>query len=109
MGGAPEFLVNSVQAITEDGTLVAASFGGSQLGPLVSGAGKVVIVAGAQKVVPDLATAFRPIEAHSYPLEDARLQVAYNGYRSAINKLIVINADLPGRIRVIMVRELVGN
>jgi hypothetical protein len=109
LASAPDVMVNSVQAITEDGRLVAASFGGSQLGPLVSGAGAVIIVAGAQKIVPDLATAFKRIEAYSYPIEDARLQVAYNGYRSAINKLVVINAEMGKRISVIIVRELVGN
>jgi LUD domain len=109
LSSAPDIMVNSVQAITEDGRLVAASFGGSQLGPLVSGAGKVIIVAGAQKIVPDLATAFQRIEAYSYPIEDARLQVAYHGYRSAINKIVVVNAEMGSRISVIIVRELVGN
>jgi hypothetical protein len=108
LGAAPNFFVNSVNAVTEDGKLVMASFGGSQLGPLVAGAGRVILVVGAQKVVPDLATAFRRIEEYAYPLEDVRLQMAFNGYRSAINKLVVINGDFPGRITVILVREALG-
>ena len=37
-------------ALTEDGSLLIASASGSQLGPLVSGAGRVILVIGAQKM-----------------------------------------------------------
>ena len=108
LGAAPDFQINSVQAVTEDGSIVVASFGGSQLGPIVSGAGRVVLVAGAQKVVPDLASAFRRIEEYSLPTEDVRLQEAY-GRHSAVNKMLVLNAEfIPGRVTVILVRQPVG-
>jgi hypothetical protein len=108
LGSAPDIQINSVQAVTEDGRLVVASFGGSQLGPIVSGAGKVILVVGAQKIVPDLDTAFRRIEEYNLPIEDVKLQAAY-GIHSAINKLLVINAEVaPSRITVILVREPVG-
>ncbi len=107
LGAAPDVFVNSVHAVTEDGRLVVASFGGSQLGPIVSGAGRVILVVGAQKIVPDLATAFQRIEEYSYPLEDERLQ-GLMGLHSQINKLIVVNADFPGRITVVLVREPLG-
>jgi LUD domain len=108
LGAAPDFQVNSVQAVTEDGRMLVASFGGSQLGPIVSGAGRVILVAGAQKVVPDLATAFRRVEEYSYPIEDARLQEAF-GRHSAANKLVILNGEIaPGRTTVILVRQPVG-
>ena len=47
-------MLGSVHAVTEAGSLVAASMGGSQLGPYVSGAGKVILVVGTQKIVADL-------------------------------------------------------
>ena len=43
-------------ALTEGGPLLIASASGSQLGPLVLGAGHVILVIGAQKIVPDVAT-----------------------------------------------------
>jgi hypothetical protein len=109
LGAAPDFQVNSVQAVTEDGRMVVASFGGSQLGPIVSGAGRVILVAGAQKIVPDLATAFRRVDEYSYPREDVRLQEAY-GRHSAVNKMLILNGEIaPGRTTVILVRKPVGD
>ena len=108
LGAAPDVQINSVQAVTEDGRMVVASFSGSQLGPIVFGAGRVILVVGSQKVVPNLATAFRRVEEYSYPIEDVKLQEAY-GRRSAINKMVVLNAELqPGRTTVILVGEPVG-
>jgi hypothetical protein len=37
MGAAPDFVVGSVHAVTEDGSLLIVSASGSQLGPLASG------------------------------------------------------------------------
>ncbi len=51
---APDVMLGSVHAVTETGSLVAASMSGSQLGPYVSGAGRVILLVGTQKIVPDL-------------------------------------------------------
>src|SRR5450759_3791851 len=107
LGAAPDFQLNSVHAVTEDGRMVTASATGSQLTPMAFGAGRLILVAGAQKVVPDLATAFRRVEEYSYPMEDARAQAAY-GAHSAVRKLLVLNSDSPGRTTVILVREPLG-
>src|SRR5207249_7926346 len=47
---SPEVMLGSVHAVTETGSLVAASASGSQLGPYASGAGKVILVVGTQKI-----------------------------------------------------------
>lgn len=108
LGAAPDVWLNSAHAVTEDGSIVIASFGGSQLGPIVAGAGKVVFAIGAQKIVPDLATALGRVEEYSYPLEDARLRAAY-GIPSAINKIVILNGEVvPGRISVVLIREAIG-
>src|SRR4051794_36616525 len=72
---SPQVVVGSVHAVTEDGQLVIASASGSQLSAYSFGSGQVIWVVGAQKVVPDLATAFERIKRYSYPLEDARARV----------------------------------
>jgi hypothetical protein len=105
---APDYFLSSVQAVSEDGRLVLASFGGSQLGPIASGAGQVILVVGVQKIVPDLAAAFERIEHYSLPREDARL-MALRGVKSATNKLLVLNGELAGRIVVILVGESLGD
>ena len=108
LGAAPDVQINSVPAVTEDGRMVVASMTGSQIGPIAFGAGRVILVVGAQKIVPDLATAFRRVEEYSYPIEDAKMQATF-GRHSAINKILVLNAEFaPGRMTVILVREPVG-
>src|SRR3981081_4135543 len=48
LGAAPDVMLGSVHAVTETGSLLAASMSGSQLGPYVSGAGRVILVIGTQ-------------------------------------------------------------
>ena len=104
---APEIQLNSVHALTEDGKMLIASATGSQLGPIASGAGKVILVVGAQKVVPDLGAAFRRLDEYAFPMEDVRAQKAY-GMHSKINKMLVLQGDMPGRVTVVIVNEVVG-
>jgi hypothetical protein len=74
LGASPDYWLSSAQAVTEDGVIVLASSTGSQLGPISFGAGKVIFAIGAQKIVPDLATALRRIDAYCLPHEDARMR-----------------------------------
>ncbi|MEU6347576.1 LUD domain-containing protein [Streptomyces sp. NPDC046977] len=105
---APDVVVGSVHAVTEDGQLVTASASGSQLAPYAAGAAQAIWVVGAQKVVADLDTALRRIRTYSYPNEDVRAQQAY-GQPSVIAKILVISREVfPGRATVVLVREPVG-
>ena len=97
-----------VVAVTETGSLVAASASGSQLGPYASGAGKVILVVGTQKIVSDLEDARRRIDEYAFPLEDARAQAAY-GMHSGVNKVLIVNREwMPGRTTVVLVDEALG-
>lgn len=107
LAAAPDAFSNSVTAVTEDGKLVWASGSGSQLAPIANGAAKVILVVGGQRVVPDLAAAFERIDRYAQPLEDVRMQEVY-GMRSAVNKILVVQADRPGRTTVILLREAAG-
>src|SRR5256886_11928619 len=108
LGAAPAVMLGSVHAVTETGALLAASMSGSQLGPYVSGAGRVILVVGTQKIVPDLEQGLRRIDEYAWRLEDARAQAAY-GIQSAVNKVVIINREIiPGRITVVLVDEVLG-
>src|SRR5438094_878295 len=108
LNSGPGVMLGSVHAVTETGSLMAASMGGSQLGPYVSGAGRVILVVGTQKIVPDLEEGLRRINEYAFPLEDARAQAAY-GIHSAVNKVLIINREItPGRIMVVFVDEVLG-
>lgn len=105
---APDVMLGSVHAVTETGSLIAASASGSQLGPYVAGAGRVILVVGTQKIVSDLKEALRRIDEYVFPLEDARAQAAY-GVHSGVNKVLIINRELtPGRITVVFVDQVLG-
>ena len=105
---APDVMLGSVHAVTETGSLIAASAGGSQLGPYAAGARRVILVVGTQKIVSDLDEGLRRIEEYAFPLEDARAQAAY-GRHSGVNKVLIINRELvPGRITVVFVDEALG-
>ena len=64
---APDFMLGSVNAITEAGILVTVSATASQIGPYASTAGKLILVVGSQKIVSDLETAFWRIREHIQP------------------------------------------
>jgi hypothetical protein len=105
---SPDYVVGSVHALTEGGSLLIASASGSQLGPLVSGAEHVILVIGAQKIVSDIATGLRRIYEYCYPLEDARARRAY-GVPSGVNNILIINkAVTAGRVTAIIVKERLG-
>ena len=105
---APDYVVGSVHAVTDGGSLLIASASGSQLGPLVSGAGRVILVIGGQKIVADVETGLRRIREYCFPLEDERARRVY-GVPSGVNNVLIINRVLvPSRVTAILVKESLG-
>jgi hypothetical protein len=107
IGGQPDYALGSVHAVTRDGTLVIASASGSQLASYAWGAANVIFVAGAQKLVPTLQAAHERVYQHSLLLEDARAIAAY-GQHSSVGKILEIHQELPGRIHIVLIRQVVG-
>jgi hypothetical protein len=108
LAASPDYAVGSVHALTEDGSLLIACASGSQLGPLVSGAGHVILVIGAQKIVSDVATGMRRIYEYCYPLEDAQARRAY-GVPSGVNNILIINKVITAdRVTAIIVSQRPG-
>ncbi len=108
LGAAPDYAAGSVHAVTEDGQVMIASNSGSQLGPYASGAGKVIWVVGAQKIVKDLNEGFRRIHEYILPLEEEHMQQLYK-VSTAVSKVLVVNRELrPDRITMIIIKEKIG-
>jgi L-lactate utilization protein LutC len=108
MAAVADTVVGSVNALTEDGALVAGSATGNQLAAYAGGAGRVILVVGSQKIVPDLDAAFRRIREVVYPYEDARVR-AMLGVGTKLAKVLVTRGEwIEGRTTVIIVREPVG-
>jgi L-lactate utilization protein LutC len=108
MISAPDYMLGSVQAITESGDLVIVSASASQLGPYASGAGRLILVVGSQKIVRNLDEAMRRIEETVFPYEDALVRERLN-ISTFIGKVLIIRREwVDGRITVVLVREPVG-
>jgi hypothetical protein len=108
LGASPDFAGGSVQAVTEDGHLVFASKTGSQLGPYASGAGNIIWVVGAQKIVKDVAEGLKRIEEYCAPLEEQHMQELYK-IGTEVNKILIINKEMrPGRATMIIVKAALG-
>ncbi len=105
---APDVMLGSVSAVTEDGAIVAASATGSQLGPYVSGAGRLILVIGSQKIVPTLEDALHRIEQVVYPFEDAQV-VERLGVHTRLEKVVILYGEWQaGRTTLVISREPIG-
>src|SRR6266498_5186406 len=108
LGGAPDYAAGSVHAVTGDGHVLIASKTGSQLGPYASGAGRVIWIVGAQKIVKDFNEGLRRIQEYCFPLEDVHMHQLYHT-GTGMNKILVVNREFtPNRITMIIVKEELG-
>ncbi len=107
-GASPDVIVGSVHAITEQGEVLIASGSGSQLGPYGYGAGRVIWVVGAQKIVRDLPEGLRRIREFAVRREDARVR-QLGGGGSVVNKLLVVFGEHQAhRVTIILSRSRLG-
>jgi hypothetical protein len=108
LGAGPDYAAGSVHAVTENGQVLIASNTGSQLGPYVFGAGRVIWVVGAQKLVKNLEDGMQRLEEHILPLEEEHMQQLYNTHTYP-SKILIVNREIkPGRITMIIVKEKLG-
>ena len=105
---APDFMLGSVQAITDAGELVVVSYSASQIGPYASGAGRVILVVGSQKIVADVDEGLRRARERVLPYEDERLRERLGVPTKLAKMLVVYEEARAGRMTVILVAEPVG-
>jgi hypothetical protein len=109
LGAVPEYMVGSVHAITEGGSVLIASNTGSQLAGYAASAAHVIWVVSTKKIVANVDEGIKRIYEYTYPLEDKRAQEAYGGMHSNVSKLLIVNREvMPGRTKVILVKEDLG-
>jgi L-lactate utilization protein LutC len=105
-----DYYLGSAHAVTEAGQLFFASNTGSQFPALAFNAQNVILVVGAQKIVPTLADAYTRLEEHILALEEVNMQQKY-GMSTQHNKTLILDGEHPmfGRkIHVILVNEVLG-
>jgi L-lactate utilization protein LutC len=105
-----DYYLGSVHALSETGEFLIASNTGSQLPHIVYTSPNLIFVVGAQKIVPNLAEAFKRLEEHVVPLEDIRLRKVH-GVGTMLSKIVVYKRENPmmGRkVKMIIVKETLG-
>jgi hypothetical protein len=114
--------VGGINAITAGGEIVNADGGGNRVAAYAFGAGRVFLVAGVNKIVPDLASAFERLRNQAAVGECRSLgkrtpcaltgkcdNEACRGPERQCGKLLVIEYEkIAGRICVVMVGETLG-
>jgi L-lactate utilization protein LutB len=117
-----DWLIGGVNAITLSGEIVNVDGSGNRLAGYAFGAGKVILVAGVNKVVPDLAAAFERIRNTAAVQECRKLgkstpcavtgqcdNDACRGPERQCGKILIIeNEKIAGRITVVLVDEPLG-
>jgi L-lactate utilization protein LutC len=110
LGAAPEYIIGSVHAVTENGQIIVASNTGSQLPGYSYGSAHVIWVVSTKKIVKDIESGFERINKHIVPLEDVHMKQLY-GSQSGTNlrKILIFNSESnPNRITLVFVPEDLG-
>lgn len=111
LGSTVDYYITSVAAVTETGHLAHGDLSGSKVGPVSFAAGNVIVVAGSNKIVKDEHEAWRRMEEFAWPLESARVRIAYGLPASSITHYEVIRTPSPfnaNRIQVLLINEALG-
>lgn len=113
------FLASS-NAITEDGELYNVDGNGNRVSAMIYGPKQVIIVAGANKIVKDLAAAKERVEKIAAPKNTIRLEKAtpcvktgecghcHSNDRICCSYVTLAQQRVPDRIKVIIVNENLG-
>jgi L-lactate utilization protein LutC len=110
LGAAPEYIIGSVHAVTEDGKVLVASNTGSQLPGYAYGSAHVIWVVSTKKIVKNIDDGFERINEHIVPLEDVHMKQLYGPEGGTnLRKILIFNSEsIPGRITIIFVKEDLG-
>jgi hypothetical protein len=103
-----EYFIASVNAIAKTGELAACDASGSRVGAFPMAAKNLVLVSGANKIVPDVSAALERIRQYVFPIENVRATKVY-GRGSMMGKFVILAHEMmPGRTTLILVKERLG-
>lgn len=105
-----DFYLGSAHALTQTGELVISSASGSQLPALAFNAQNIILIVGAQKIVPTLPDALDRIQKHVVPLEDENMKQK-SGTGTLLAKTLILHQEHPmmqRNVHVVIVKEALG-
>lgn len=117
-----DYFFGGINALTASGEILNADGSGNRLAAYSFGAGKLFLVAGVNKIVPDLASAFERLRNEAAREESRHMGVstpcaltgrcdndACRGPERQCGKVLIIeNERIPGRLCVVIVGETLG-
>jgi len=120
--GTADYFVGGINAVTASGEILNADGGGNRVAAYAYGAGKLFLVAGVNKIVPDIAAAFERLRNHAAVEEcrhlNAKTPCALTGRcdnaacrgadRQCGKVLIIENERIAGRICVVVIGAALG-
>ena len=120
--GIADYFVGGINAVTASGEILNADGGGNRVAAYAYGAGTLFLVAGVNKIVPDIAAAFERLRNHAAVEEcrhlNAKTPCALTGRcdnaacrgadRQCGKVLIIENERIAGRICVVVIGEELG-
>jgi len=120
--GTADYFIGGINAVTASGEILNADGGGNRVAAYAYGAGKLFLVAGVNKIVPDIAAAFERLRNVAAVEECRHLgastpcaltgrcdNAACRGADRQCGKVLIIeNERIAGRICVVMIGEELG-
>jgi len=121
-GLSADVFICSSNAITSDGKLVNVDGTGNRVAAMIYGPKKVIVIAGMNKVAPDLASAIARVKNTSAPANSLRVNVetpcaktgfcqdphCHPPYRICCQLVVTEASTTPGRVTVVLVNEPLG-
>jgi hypothetical protein len=107
-GVAADWYLSGVQAIAETGQLVGCDKTGSRTGAWPYAAGHLVLVSGANKIVPNVEEGLARCWEYALPIEQQRAKRVY-GTSSEIGKIVILEKEMAAdRVTLILISESLG-
>ncbi|MDR0879128.1 MAG: lactate utilization protein [Clostridioides sp.] len=111
-----DYYLMSTNAISANGQLVNVDGYGNRVASLIYGPKNVIVVAGMNKVEPNLDAAISRVKTHAAPITALMFKDDYRSYdelltfaQSICGQMVVTSASMtPGRIKVVLIGEELG-
>ncbi|KAF9932943.1 hypothetical protein FBU30_006929 [Linnemannia zychae] len=108
LGTTVDYFLISMAAVTETGEMAHGDQTGTKVGGVTFGAGNVVVVAGANKIVKDEKEAWKRTQEFAKPFVDAYSRRIFKIPEAFLTNYEVLRATNNGRIQVVLVKEALG-
>jgi L-lactate utilization protein LutB len=103
-----DYFISGANAIAQTGEIIACDASGSRVGAWPFAAGHLILVAGINKIVPDVSSALLRIREYAFPLENARAMQVYNTPSIMGKCVILAHERIAGRVTLVLVDEALG-